>query len=74
MNFGGNPFVRFWKQNNVVGVVDMPPTACLRAAHLSAYPAANVERIGSLRRRFSDQTGLTGRILATPFICHQEGR
>jgi hypothetical protein len=72
MNFHRNSLVHFLKQNNVDGFVDMPPASCLRAAHLSAYPAANVERTGRLRTRSSWQIGLAGRWIEIPCIYHVE--
>ena len=72
MNFHRNSLVHFLKQNNVGGVVDMPPAPCLRAAHLSAYPAANVERTGRLRARSSRHVGLAERRIKIPCICHVE--
>lgn len=57
MNFDENSPVHFPKQNNVGGIVALPPTSCLRAACLSAYAAARVECTGSPRRRNSPGTG-----------------
>ena len=51
MNFDENSLIHILKQNNVGGIVALPPTSCLRAVHLSAYATAHVERIGSPRRR-----------------------
>ena len=57
MNFDENSLVHILKQNNVGGIVALPPTSCLRAVHLSAYATAHVERTGSPRRRNSPGTG-----------------
>ena len=74
MSFDRNPQVHFLKQNNVGGAVDMPSTSCLRAVYSDDHAAAHVERTGRLRRRFSGEAGLAGRILRNRCICHTEGR
>jgi len=73
MSFAGNPLPPFLKRKNVVGTVDMPPTSCLRAASLSAYPTARVERTGRLRKRSSQRIGLAGQRIENHSICHVEG-
>ena len=73
MSFAGKLFVRFLKQNNVGGAVDMPPTSCLRAVYFDDHAAAHVERTGKPRRHFSEGTDLVGRFPEIPFICHVEG-
>ncbi len=72
MNSAGNPLVHFRKRQGVGGSVDMPPTPCLRAACLSAYPAARVERTGRLRMRSSRQRGRAGRGNGNGSICCRE--
>jgi hypothetical protein len=57
MIFGGNVLVRFLKQNNVGGVVALPPACCPRAVHISDHAAARVERTGSPGRRHYAGTG-----------------
>jgi hypothetical protein len=57
MNFGKNLFILLLKQNNVGGIVALPPTVCLRAAHLSACSTAHVQRTGSARTGNSQVKG-----------------
>lgn len=72
MNSARNSFVHFSNRKNVGGNVDAPPAPRLRSAHLSAYPAARVERTGRLRRRASRQAGLAGWGIKNGSICHRE--
>jgi hypothetical protein len=72
MNFGRNVLVHILKQNNVGGIVALPPTSCLRAAHLSACAAAHVERTGSARGRHSKGTGPMRRRSEIHRICAEE--
>lgn len=72
MIFVGNTHVRFPKRNNVGGAVALPPTACLRAVHLSDHAAACVERTGSVRRRHYAGTGSVRRSSESRRIYHEE--
>jgi hypothetical protein len=72
MNFDENSLVHFLKQNNAGGIVALPPTPCLRAACLSAYAAARVERIGSPRKRHFRQIGPVSRTSEIRRICPEE--
>lgn len=69
MNSARNSLVQFLWQDDVGGNVDTPPASRLRAAHLSAYPAANVDRTGRLRRCSFRETGLAGRGIENGSIC-----
>ena len=72
MNFDENSLIHFLKQNNVGGIVALPPTSCLRAACLSVCAAAHVERTGSSRRRHSRQIGHVRRKSEIHPICAEE--
>ena len=72
MNSSGNSSAPFLKENNVGGIVALPPTSCLRTADLSACAAARVECTGSAGRPHSQETGPMGPRNATHGICPRE--
>jgi hypothetical protein len=72
MNFDENSLVHFLKQNSVGGIVALPPTSCPRAACLSAYAAARVERTESPRKRYFRQIGPMSRTSEIRRICPEE--
>ena len=72
MNFSRKVLVHIADQNTVGGIVALPPTHCLRAAHLSVYAAARVDRTGSARRRHPTQIGPMRRKSKIRRICPRE--